>query len=85
MAHKGGFTYSALKGAFDEAGFKLNYGGINTNAYELFIVSFKQEKSEEEAINIGKLFLPPSYSWKTGIRRVEKYDKNITNFENFYW
>ena len=62
MAHKGGFTYSVLKGAFDEAGFKLNYGGINTNAYELFIVSFKQNISEEEAINIGKLFLPPNYS-----------------------
>ena len=62
MAHKSGFTYSALKGAFDEAGFKLNYGGKNTNTWELFIVSFKQKKSEEEAINIGKLFLPPNYS-----------------------
>ena len=62
MAHKGGFTYSVLKGAFEEAGFKLHYGGKNPRAYELFIVSFKQNISEEEAINIGKLFLPPNYS-----------------------
>jgi len=61
MAHKGGFTYSVLKDAFNEAGFKLHYGGKNTNAWELFIVSFKQDKSQEEAINIGKLFLPPNY------------------------
>ncbi len=64
MAHKGGFTYSVLKGAFEEAGFKLHYGGTNPSAYELFIVSFKQNISEEEAINNGKLFLPPNYSWK---------------------
>ena len=62
MAHKGGFTYSVLKDAFEEAGFKLHYGGKNPSAYELFIVSFKQKISEEEAINIGKLFLPPYYS-----------------------
>ena len=61
MAHKGGFTYSVLKDALNEAGFKLHYGGKNTNAWELFIVSFKQDKSKEEAINIGKLFLPPNY------------------------
>ena len=62
MAHKGGFTYSVLKGAFEEAGFKFHYGGKLLSVYELFIVSFKQKISEEEAINIGKLFLPPNYS-----------------------
>ena len=62
MAHKGGFTYSVLKSAFEEAGFKLHYGGKFLSVYELFIVSFKQNISEEEAINIGKLFLPPNYS-----------------------
>ena len=58
MAHKGGFTYSVLNGAFLEAGFKINYGGRNPGVFELFIVSFKQLKTEEEAKNIGIKFLP---------------------------
>ena len=64
MAHKGGFTYSVLKGAFIEAGFKMNYGGRNPGVWELFIVSFKQLKTEEEAVNIGKTFLPLNYTQK---------------------
>ena len=57
MAHKGGFTYSVLNGAFLEAGFKMNYGGRNPERWELFIISFKQEKSQEEINTIAKPFL----------------------------
>ena len=57
MAHKGGFTYSVLNGAFLEAGFKMNYGGRNPERWELFIISFKQEKSQEEINIIAKPFL----------------------------
>jgi len=57
MAHKGGFTYSVLNGAFLEAGFKMNYGGRNPDRWELFIVSFKEEKSEEEINIIAEPFM----------------------------
>ena len=57
MAHKGGFTYSVLNDAFIEAGFKMNYGGRNPDIWELFIISFKQEKLQEEINTIVKPFL----------------------------
>jgi SAM-dependent methyltransferase len=57
MAHKGGFTYSVLNDAFIEAGFKMNYGGRNPDIWELFIISFKQEKLQEEINTIAKPFL----------------------------
>ena len=57
MAHKGGFTYSVLNDAFIEAGFKMNYGGRNPDHWELFIISFKQEKLQEEINTIAKPFL----------------------------
>jgi len=57
MAHKGGFTYSVLNGAFLEAGFKMNYGGRNPDRWELFIVSFKQDMTEEEVNIIANPFM----------------------------
>jgi SAM-dependent methyltransferase len=57
MAHKGGFTYSVLNDVFLEAGFKINYGGSNPSIWELFIISFKQEKLQEEINSIAKPFL----------------------------
>ena len=57
MAHKGGFTYSVLNDVFLEAGFKINYGGSNPSIWELFIISFKQEKLQEEINTIAKPFL----------------------------
>jgi len=57
MAHKGGFTYSVLNDVFIEAGFKMNYGGRNPDIWELFIISFKQEKLQEEINTIAKPFL----------------------------
>ena len=59
MAHKGGFTYTALNASFFEAGFKARYGGrIPINGGELFLVAFKQKKSEEEIKKIANPFFP---------------------------
>ena len=58
MAHKGGFTYSTLKRAFFEAGFKVRVGGRRLETWELWIVAFKQKKSEEEVTKIATPFLP---------------------------
>jgi len=49
MAHKGGFTYSALNSSFFEVGFKARYGGrMPSNGGELYLVAFKEELPEEE-------------------------------------
>ena len=61
MAHKGGFTYSVLDRAFYEAGFKIRYGGRRPAAWDLFIVAFKQEKSDEEIKKIALQFLPEEF------------------------
>ena len=58
MAHKGGFTYSVLNTAFFEAGFKARYGGRSQNDWNLFLVAFKQKKSEEEIKKIANPFFP---------------------------
>jgi len=58
MVHKGGFTYSTLDIKFKEAGFKIKYGGRRPGAFDLYIVAFKQKKSEEEVIKIATPFLP---------------------------
>ena len=56
MEKKVGFTYSVLNGSFAEVGFKTRYGGRSQNAFELTLVAFKQEKSEEEIIKIAAPF-----------------------------
>ena len=61
MAHKGGFTYSTLDRAFYEAGFKARYGGRRPAYWDLFLVAFKQKKSEEEIKKIGLQFLPEEF------------------------
>ena len=58
MAHKGGFTYSALNSSFFEAGFKARYGGRRPEFWDLFLVAFKQKKSEEEIKKIANPFFP---------------------------
>jgi len=57
MIHKGGFTYSLLDRAFYEAGFKVRVGG-RSGACSLYLVAFKQKKSEEEVKKIAIPFLP---------------------------
>jgi len=56
MDKKGGFTYSVLDSAFWEAGFKARYGGRSQKGWELTLVAFKQEKSEEEIEKIASPF-----------------------------
>ncbi|MCH2262417.1 MAG: methyltransferase domain-containing protein [Candidatus Thioglobus autotrophicus] len=58
MIHKGGFTYSLLDKAFYEAGFKARVGGRRPEACDLFLVAFKQKKSDEEIKKIAIPFLP---------------------------
>ena len=56
MAHKCGFTYSSLIGAFFEAGFKITFGGRRPECFDLFLIAFKQEKSKEELKKIALEF-----------------------------
>ena len=58
MIHKGGFTYSLLDKAFYEAGFNVRVGGRRPEACDLYLVAFKQKKSEEEVKKIAIPFLP---------------------------
>ena len=58
MAKKGGFTYSELDWVFFEAGFKTRAGGRREEMYELFLVAFKQEKSNEQIQKIAIPFIP---------------------------
>jgi SAM-dependent methyltransferase len=60
MAHKGGFTYSALNASFFEAGFRARYGGrfSDEGQHNLHLVAFKQKESEEEIKKIANPFLP---------------------------
>ena len=57
MAHKCGFTYSLLNDVFLSAGFKINVGG-QMPGWNLFIVSFKQLKSDDEIKKIAEPFFP---------------------------
>ena len=57
MEKKVGFTYSVLNGAFAEAGFQARFGGRSERGWELALVAFKQEKSEEDILSIATPFL----------------------------
>ena len=56
MIHKGGFTYSTLDMAFYKAGFKARCG--KRVAFALYLVAFKQKKSEEEIKKIALQYIP---------------------------
>ena len=58
MAHKCDFTYSLLDSVFFQAGFKSRIGGKRPEAWDLFIVAFKKDKSDEELKTIATPFLP---------------------------
>ena len=60
MAHKGGFTYSALNASFYEVGFKARYGGRFPmgGQHNLYLVAFKQKLTEEEIKKIADPFFP---------------------------
>jgi len=58
MAHKCGFTYSVLGGAFLGAGFKEIFGGRRPANFDLWLVAFKADTSPEQAKEIATTFLP---------------------------
>ena len=58
MAHKCGFTFKALCGAFADAGFKSTFGGRGLKSYDLWLVAFKQDLPAEDVQRIGSQFLP---------------------------
>jgi SAM-dependent methyltransferase len=58
MAHKSGFTYSNLDKVFYEAGFEARVGGRRPEAFDLYLVAFKQKKTDEELTKIATKFLP---------------------------
>jgi hypothetical protein len=58
MAHKCGFTYSALSNAFLGAGFRRVFGGRRPAAFDLWLVAFKQELPEDQITNIAANYLP---------------------------
>ena len=58
MIHKGGFTYSTLNKALYDAGFETRCGARRTHAFDLYLVAFKQKKSEEEINKIAASFIP---------------------------
>ncbi len=58
MAHKCGFTYSTLNNAFREAGFACSFGGSRPEHYDLWLMAFKTQRSNEEMMQIAKAYLP---------------------------
>jgi hypothetical protein len=58
MAHKCGFTYSALADCFLDAGFKQIFGGRRPTNFDLWLVAFKSEVELGKARAIAELFLP---------------------------
>ncbi|OYY14139.1 MULTISPECIES: methyltransferase domain-containing protein [unclassified Polynucleobacter] len=58
MAHKCGFTYSALGDAFLCAGFKEIYGGRRPASFDLWLVAFKNDMAPGQSQEIASTFLP---------------------------
>jgi len=58
MAHKTGFTYTSLLKAFQEAGFKSFIGGSRPKTFDLFLIAFKQNRTEEDLKKASAEFLP---------------------------
>lgn len=58
MAHKCGFTYQALVGAFNQAGFESICGGSRPHNFDLWLVASKKTRSVEELQILASEFLP---------------------------
>jgi SAM-dependent methyltransferase len=57
MAHKCGFTYSVLANLFMAGGFPSVFGG--RRHFDLWIIAFKQSKTDTEMNALARLHLPP--------------------------
>ena len=58
MAHKTGFTFSTLRAALLNAGFKFLIGAPRPKDFDLWAVAFKQSLSKEAGMQIAMNFLP---------------------------
>ena len=58
MAHKCGFTYSALVNLFLSGGFKSVFGGRRELAFDLWILAFKQARAQGELDLLARRYLP---------------------------
>jgi hypothetical protein len=58
MAHKCGFTYSTLQGAFLEAGFGSMIGGRRPAGFDLWLLAYRARRSEEFLKETGPIYLP---------------------------
>jgi SAM-dependent methyltransferase len=58
MAHKCGFTYSVLSSTFFNCGFRKVYGGRRPQAFDLWIIACKQEKTDSELRALAAEHLP---------------------------
>ena len=58
MAHKCGFTYSALEGGFSQAGFASTIGGQRRQAFDLWLLAYKNEVAENLLKENAALYLP---------------------------
>lgn len=58
MAHKSGFTYSALRSFIHEAGFIKTVGGARQATLDLWLVAFKSDVTDEYATKQATIFLP---------------------------
>ena len=58
MAHKCGFTFSALSGLFLNLGFGKVFGGRRPQAFDLWLIACKQKKSDVEMRQLAAEHLP---------------------------
>ena len=58
MAHKCGFTYSALGDAFLSAGFKNIFGGRRPEYFDLWLIAFKGSVTPDQAEVTAATFIP---------------------------
>lgn len=58
MAHKGGFTIESLSWHLMEASFGTLHGGVRPDLFDIWILSFKGEITDEEASAYGQRFFP---------------------------
>ena len=58
MAHRTGFTYTSLLKAFQEAGFTSFFGGSRPELFDLWLIAFKQGRTEEDLKKAAVEFLP---------------------------
>ena len=58
MAHKCGFTYQSLVGAFNQAGFESICGGSRPHNFDLWLVASKKTRSVEQLQKLASEFLP---------------------------